>query len=211
MPATPKFARGLYAYALEARWALIAWVVIFWRLGYPSLMDSDEAHYAELTREMLRAGSWFVPLLDGQPYIDKPILFHWLQGISFKALGETEFAARLPIALAALALIWITRRIGRVLFDDGTGDWGSIMFATIPATFALASIAIMDMIFTTFLFGGVACLLASGLGQNRRHGHDRRVEIAGYALLALAVMTKGPVALLLVALFCGAAWMAGGE
>jgi 4-amino-4-deoxy-L-arabinose transferase-like glycosyltransferase len=61
-------------------WAAIAWIVVFWRLGYASLLDPDEAHYAELTREMLHSGSWMVPLLDGQPFIDKPVLFHWLQG-----------------------------------------------------------------------------------------------------------------------------------
>ena len=43
-------------------------------------MDPDEAHYAQLTREMLRAGNWMIPLLDGLPYIDKPVLFHWLAG-----------------------------------------------------------------------------------------------------------------------------------
>ena len=76
---------------------------MFWRLGYPSLMDPDEAHYAELTREMLQAGNWLVPLLDGLPYIDKPVLFHWLQGAAMTLLGPTELAARLPSAIAALA------------------------------------------------------------------------------------------------------------
>src|SRR3954469_24246175 len=94
-------------------WIVIGWIVVFWRLGYASLLDPDEAHYAELTREMLHAKSWLVPLLDGAPYIDKPVLFHWLQGASFALLGETEFAARLPSALAALALFATIRWVGR--------------------------------------------------------------------------------------------------
>ncbi len=85
-----------------ALWVLVAWVVAFWRLGYLSLLDPDEAHYAELTREMLRAHSWLVPLLDGAPFIDKPVLFHWLQGLSVAALGESALANRLPNALSAL-------------------------------------------------------------------------------------------------------------
>src|SRR5262249_39843830 len=147
----PKFVRAL-------TWAAIAWIVVFWRLGLPSLMDPDEAHYAELTREMLRAGNWLVPLLDGQPYIDKPILFHWLQGAAMTVLGQTEFAARLPSALAALALFWTTRRVGIVLFGEAVGEWGALMFATIPSTFMLASVGLFDLIFSAFLFGGVACL-----------------------------------------------------
>jgi 4-amino-4-deoxy-L-arabinose transferase-like glycosyltransferase len=208
VPATfiaPTFRGAVARWFPRLRWIAIAGIVVFWRLGYPSLMDPDEAHYAELTREMVQAGNWLVPLLDGVPYIDKPILFHWLQGASIAVLGESEFAARLPSALAALALIGITRWVGIALFGAAVGEWGAIMFATIPATFALASIGLMDMVFTAFLFGAVGCLLVAA--REPRAG----IERAGYALLALAVMTKGPVALLVVGLFCGAAWAAGGE
>ena len=176
-------------------WGAIVWIVIFWRLGYASLLDPDEAHYAELTREMLHSRSWLVPLLDGKPFIDKPVLFHWLQGASVALLGETEFAARLPSALAALSLVALTRWAGAALFGAEAGTLGAIMFATLPVTFALASIALFDMVFALFLVGGLLCLLVAA--KNGR----RRVEICGYALLTLAVMTKGPVALVLVVLF----------
>ena len=186
------------------RWVAIGWIVVFWRLGYLTLLDPDEAHYAQLTREMVHSGSWLVPLLDGRPYIDKPVLFHWLQGLSMLALGEGEFAVRLPSAIAAIALIAVVRWAGATLFDRRAGNWAGIMFATIPATFALSSIALFDMIFTAFLFGAVACLLVAA--REQRVG----LEKLGYALLALAVMTKGPVALLLVGLFLGSAWILGG-
>ena len=189
---------------VSLRWAAIAWIVVFWRLGYTTFLDPDEAHYAQLTREMLQSHSWLVPLLDGHPYIDKPVLFHWLQGVSMMALGETEFAARLPSALAAIALFAAVRWLGTTLFDRHTGEWGAIMFAVIPGTFALSSIALFDMVFNAFLFGALACLLIAA-----REGRPR-VERAGYALLALAVMTKGPVALVLLGLFFAAAWLAGG-
>ena len=192
------------AWVRRLSWLAIGWIVVFWRLGYASLLDPDEAHYAQLTREMLHAGNWLVPLLDGKPFIDKPVLFHWLQGASVALLGESEFAARLPSALAALALFAVTRWVGAVLFGAEVGYWGAIMFATIPATFALSSIALFDMVFTAFLFGAVGCLLVGAQEQ------DRRIEYAGYGLLTLAVMTKGPVALLLTGAFLSAAWIAGG-
>jgi 4-amino-4-deoxy-L-arabinose transferase-like glycosyltransferase len=168
-------------------------------------MDPDEAHYAQLTREMLQGGSWLVPLLDGLPFIDKPVLFHWLQGASIALFGESELAARLPSALSAVALFGITRWVGTALFGATVGEWGAIMFATIPATFALASIGLLDMVYTTFLFGAVGCLLIAAREPKPW------TERAGYALLALAIMTKGPVALVMVGLFCAAAWGAGGE
>jgi 4-amino-4-deoxy-L-arabinose transferase-like glycosyltransferase len=188
-----------------ARWAAIAWIVVFWRLGYTTLLDPDEAHYAQLTREMVHSASWLVPLLDGRPFIDKPVLFHWLQGLAMLGLGESELALRLPSALAAIALFGITRWLGRVLFDKEIGEWGAVMFATIPATFALAGIGLFDMVFSAFLVGALGCLLVAA--REQRAGLER----GGYALLVLAVMTKGPVALILIGLFFAAAWLAGGD
>jgi 4-amino-4-deoxy-L-arabinose transferase-like glycosyltransferase len=205
MPAAPLRSRGASICVRVLSWAAIVWIVIFWRLGYPSLMDPDEAHYAELTREMVRAGSWLVPLLDGHPYIDKPILFHWLQAAAMALFGETELAIRLPSAVAALCVFWTTRHLGRALFEPSVGEWGALMIATIPATFMLASIGLFDMVFTACLFGTLACLLEASLSGSRRR------EAAGYGLLSLAVMIKGPVALVLAGLFCATAWALGGE
>src|SRR3954466_5414991 len=88
---------------------VVAWMVVFGRLGYTSLLDPDEAHYAQLTREMIRARSWLVPLLDGSPFIDKPVLFHWLQIASVWLFGESALALRLPSALGGTFLAVVTR------------------------------------------------------------------------------------------------------
>ena len=158
-------------------------------------MDPDEAHYAQLTREMLRAGNWMIPLLDGVPYIDKPVLFHWLQGVAIAVLGETKTAMRLPSAIAAVALFWTTRWAGEQLFDERIGARGWLMLATLPMTFLLGSIGVFDMVFTAFLFGAVAFAAVAAL-RNRP-----RLQYVSYALVSLAVMTKGPVALVLAGAF----------
>ena len=173
----------------------MCWIVVFWKLGAPSLMDPDEAHYAQLTREMLRAGNWMIPLLDGLPYIDKPVLFHWLQGLAIAIVGETELAMRLPSAIAAVALFWITYWTGDQLFDRRIAIRAWLMLATIPMTFLLASIGVFDMVFTAFLFGSIAVAAVACLRQRLR------LQYVSYLLLSLAVMTKGPVALVLAGLF----------
>jgi hypothetical protein len=188
-----------------AAWAVVCWVVVFWKLGDASLVDPDEPHYAQLTREMLRAGNWMIPLLDGLPYIDKPVLFHWLQGLAVAVLGETEAALRLPSALAALALFWITQWTGAQLFGERVGTRGWLMLATIPLTFMLASIGVFDMVFTAFLFGAVAVALVAAL-RNRP-----RLQWLSYVLLSLAAMTKGPVALALAGVFFAVALACGRE
>jgi 4-amino-4-deoxy-L-arabinose transferase-like glycosyltransferase len=179
-------------------WAITCWIIVFWRLGYLPLLDPDEAHYAQITREMSRAHEWFVPLLDGQPHIDKPVLFHWLQGTSFWLLGWTEFAARLPSALAALALMAVTAWFGTRLFDRRIGERAAVLLATLPATFALSSVAIFDMVFAVCLFGALACLTVGTLERRTR------LQDLGFVLTAAAVLTKGPVAVVLLSLTAGA-------
>jgi 4-amino-4-deoxy-L-arabinose transferase-like glycosyltransferase len=173
----------------------LAWIIAYARLGYGSLLDPDEAHYAQLTREMIRSRSWFVPLLDGSPFIDKPVLFHWLQMSSVWLFGESEFALRLPTALAGLALVAVTRWLGMQLFDRRTGNTAALMFATLPFTFALAHVALFDMVYAAFLVGGIACFIVAAI-----RGRDD-LQYRGYLVLALAVMTKGPVALVLAGLW----------
>ena len=175
-------------------WALVCWVIIFWRLGYPSFWDPDEAHYAQTTREMLASGDWLVPQYNGAPYFEKPVLFHLLQMAPFALLGPTEFAARLVPAIAALGLVAVTAWLGTVLFDRATGRTAALLLAVLPATLALTGYAILDMTFTLFLFAGSVLVVTAALQNQPRR------QWAGYALLAAAVLTKGPLALVLTGL-----------
>jgi 4-amino-4-deoxy-L-arabinose transferase-like glycosyltransferase len=186
------------------RWTIVCWVIVFWRLDYLGLID-DGAHYAQLTHEMLTRGNWLVPTLNAAPYIDKPVFFHWVQGLAFYLFGESELSARLPSALGVIGLFLVARAIGRRLMDVRTGERAWLMLATIPATFALGRTGYLDALFTLCLFGAVGALLVAALRARTHWQH------AGYVLLILAVMTKGPIAIGLVAIFLCLAWLAGGE
>src|SRR5437588_1640730 len=85
-------------------------------LGGPSLWDIDEGLNAEAAREMLESGNWIVPTFNGQPRTAKPALLYWLQVAAYRRLGVTEFAARLPSALAALGTVLLTYELGRRMF-----------------------------------------------------------------------------------------------
>jgi 4-amino-4-deoxy-L-arabinose transferase-like glycosyltransferase len=186
--------RLLHLLIVIAGWAVVCWVVFGWRLGYPSFWDPDEATYAEASREMLAARDWLVPTYDGHPFFDKPPLFFMLQMASFTLWGATELAARSVPAISAGLLVLVVGWFGTRLFNRDVGRTGALMFAVLPATFALSSYAIVDMTFTLFLFGGCAFVTESAL-------HDRpRLQYVGYALLVAAVLTKGPLALVLAGL-----------
>lgn len=174
--------------------AMLVFVVLFWRLGAPSFWDPDEAHYAETTRELVVTGDWWAPYYNDEPFFDKPILFHQLQGAAMLAFGPTEFGARIVPALAALALILVTCWTGARLVSREVGIIAGVLLAMNPGVFALARYAILDTVFTAFLFAGVSLVAVSALVERPR------LQYPGYVLIALAVLTKGPLAIVLCGL-----------
>ena len=174
--------------------SVLLFIVLFWRLGEPTFWDPDEAHYAETTREMIASGDWWAPYYNDVPFFDKPVLFHQLQGASMLVFGQNELGARMLPALAALMLVLITVWFGARMISADVGVVAGLMLAASPGVFGLARYAILDTLFTMFLFGGAA-LLATAALQGRA-----RLQWPGYICLALAVLTKGPIALVLCGL-----------
>jgi 4-amino-4-deoxy-L-arabinose transferase-like glycosyltransferase len=178
-------------------WALVLWVVLFWRLGYASFWDPDEAWYATATSEMMASGDWLAPRFNGAPFFDKPILFYLLQMVAFALLGQNEAAARMVPALSAIGVFAGTAWFGTRLFGAATARLGTLILALLPATFALSTYAIVDMTFTAFLFPGLALIVIAAMEERPA------LQYPGYVLVALAVLTKGPLALALAGLAFG--------
>ena len=182
--------RSIVSIPVAVAFAVIVFVVLFWRLGAPTFWDPDEAHYAETTRELIETGDWLAPYYNEQPFFDKPMLFHWLQGSLMALAGPNELAARLAAALAALALIGVTAWLGVSLLSAEVALVAALLLATNPAVFALARYAILDTVFTFFLFGGAALV---------RCRHSSAALQWDYVAIAMAVLVKGPLALVLCA------------
>jgi 4-amino-4-deoxy-L-arabinose transferase-like glycosyltransferase len=143
---------------------------------------------------MAATGDWWAPYYNEQPFFDKPVLFHQLQGMAMMIFSDVEFASRIVPALAALALIAITVWFGTTMISAEVGIVAGLMLAASPGIFALARYAILDTVFTMFMFGGAACLTVAAL-------RDRpRLQWLGYVALALGVLTKGPITLVLCGL-----------
>ena len=174
--------------------ATLVFVVLFWRLGAPTFWDPDEAHYAETSREMLASGDWWAPHFNGQPFFDKPALFHQLQAAAMMAFGAGEFSARIVPAVAALGLIFLTAWFGATVVSKHVGIVAGLLLAASPGVFALARYAILDTLFVMFTFGGAAVLAVAALRG------PRRLQWLGYVLIALGVATKGPLAIILCGL-----------
>jgi 4-amino-4-deoxy-L-arabinose transferase-like glycosyltransferase len=171
--------------------ALTAALLLF-RLGSVPLIGPDEPRYARVAVEMHRSGSYLIPTLQGQPWLEKPPLYYWLAGAAFSLLGETETAARLPSVLAALLLVAGTLFFGTRITDRETGLHAGFVAATTPLAFVYGRAAAMDML----LAATVTC--AVGLVALRLLGLAGRLAIpAAWVFMALATLAKGPLGLLL--------------
>jgi 4-amino-4-deoxy-L-arabinose transferase-like glycosyltransferase len=84
----------------------------------PSLMDDVDAVQAQIARNMITSGDWVTPRLDGVIYLEKPPLIYWLMAISYMVFGVHDWAARIPIALSAVGLCWLTAAFGIWTFES---------------------------------------------------------------------------------------------
>src|SRR5450755_1453148 len=82
----------------------------------PSLMDDVDAVQAQIARNMLQSGDWVTARLDGVAYLEKSPLKYWMIAVSFLIFGVHDWAARIPIALSAVLLCWVTARFGAWAF-----------------------------------------------------------------------------------------------
>src|SRR5215831_6054333 len=114
----------------------------------PSLMDDVDAVQAQIARNMLDSGDWVTARLDGIAYLEKSPLKYWMMAISYEIFGVHDWAARLPVALSAIVLCWVTFRIGAWAFSVRAGLYAGLTLATCVGLFLFTRIQIPDVTIT---------------------------------------------------------------
>jgi 4-amino-4-deoxy-L-arabinose transferase-like glycosyltransferase len=175
-------------------------------LGRAHLFDWDEINFAEAAREMLASGNFLQVQINFQPFWEKPPMFFWMQALSMSVFGVNEFAARFVNALCGIATLLIVYRIGRGLFDRRFGLlWaGAFLGSFLPHLFFKSGI--IDPVFNLFIFLGIFFIFKSETSTSWKKSSFAYLASAG-ALLGLASLIKGPVAILIAVLCAGAYWM----
>lgn len=94
---------GLKNFGVPIFFLLIAFL-LFYRLGENHLTNWDEAWYADVSRSVARTGDLFSLVWNKEPFYEKPPLYFWLSGLTYRLFGESEFSARFPSAAAGMAV-----------------------------------------------------------------------------------------------------------
>lgn len=170
-------------------------------LGATHFWDDDETYFVEVAREMHETGDWIVPRFNRELFSHKPPIMFWLMAGAFRLFGISEFAARLPAALFGLATVLLVYHLGSRLHSRRAGFWSGVILATSLNFVVIARAAACDaeLVFfcTLAIFLYVRAAQRAGQGA-LEWGHPAvRDWCAIYAAMGFAVLTKGPIGLLL--------------
>ncbi len=185
-----------------------SWFVVLWGLilfvpflNAVHLFDWDEINFAESAREMLVTGNYQAVQINYQPFMEKPPLFFWCQVLSMKLFGVNEFAARFPNAIVGIVTLVMAFSIGKKIHGR-TFAFLWVLFVTGSFTPHLYfKSGIIDPLYNLFVF----------LAMYQFYlylTNERALKYAIYIglFIGLAIVTKGPVALIVIGLVVLVYW-----
>lgn len=173
----------------------IAYLLLFIPfIGHVHLFDWDEINFAEAAREMILTGDWLNVQINFEPFWEKPPLFIWIQAFSMSIFGINEFAARFPNVLIGLVTVLTIYFSVKKRYGHNASIYSVLFYAGSFTPHFYFKTGIIDPLFNLFIFISIINLV-SGI-ENRRL---MNFFLAGLSL-GFAVITKGPVSILLVGL-----------
>jgi 4-amino-4-deoxy-L-arabinose transferase-like glycosyltransferase len=175
--------RKKFILALVALWAII----YLTSLATPALLDDADTVHAEAAREMAESNNFITLYANNIRYLEKAPLMYWSVAIAYKIFGINEFASRLPIALATLALILVMFYVGTHLFNERAGFYAGLVVATCIGIYLFTRVMWPDVMLTLFLTLAFYCFLRAVEDEAGKSLWAYGIYIFG----ALAVLTKG--------------------
>lgn len=167
-------------------------------LGQVHLFDWDEINFAECAREMIVTNDYLKVQIDFQPFWEKPPLFIWMQVLAMKCFGVSEYAARFPNSIMGILTLVALYYIGKKVVNEKMAMWWVLLYAGTWLPHFYFKSGIIDPTFNFFIFLAFYQMLV--LRQsNKKLFH---ALLAGL-FLGLAMLTKGPVAILIALLSLG--------
>jgi len=142
---------------------------------------------------MVESGDWVTPRANGVAFFDKPAFFNWLVAGSYKVFGFTEFASRLPAALLGTLIVLATWFFGRRMYGATTGFLSAVALATSMQFIVLSRTVVHDIALCLFITLVMGCFFMAFERPTERG----RWMLGVYVFSALAVLSKGPIGVLL--------------
>jgi 4-amino-4-deoxy-L-arabinose transferase-like glycosyltransferase len=183
-----------------AYWALavVFLAVYVGSMFAPGLLDDADSTHAEAAREMAATGDYVTLHVNGVRYLEKAPLPYWVVAFSYKVLGVSEFSTRVPMVLSVMLLGVLAFCWGRRAFGERTGIYAGLFVYTCAGVYLFTRVLIPEVLLS-LLIAAALCFFLTALEPQAAAWR----WYAGYAMMALGVLTKGLIALVFP---CGAAF-----
>jgi 4-amino-4-deoxy-L-arabinose transferase-like glycosyltransferase len=175
----------------------VCYFFFFFGLGAFGLTGADEPRYAQIAREMLARHDWIVPTLNGSPWLEKPALLFWKMMNSYSIFGVSDWAARIPAAVHAAAVV-----VG-IFFFMRRFRFASELDAAMIAASSAGMIGFGRGASTDMLVSAPFAL-AMMCWWTWHQSNKKLWLLLFYGLLGIGALAKGPVAPALAVLVVGA-------
>lgn len=181
-------------------------------LGGVHLFDWDEINFAEIAREMTVLNNYLEVYINYEVFTEKPPLFMWLQAISMNVFGVGDYAARFPNAVFGILVLPLLYTLGKKMHSKKFGVyWALAWFGSILPHLYFKS-GIIDPVFNFFIFLAIYFLIRYQWDRNGYNARSGTKHVWLFLTLAgvstgLAMLTKGPVAFLIISLTLGVYWI----
>ncbi len=172
-------------------------VIVIWAVFFLSgvfsipLIPPDEPKYAFAATKMIETGDFITPTFNCQPRFDKPPMIYWAIALSYKIFGVSDWAARVPSLLATLGVMFLIYRASEQRFDHWTAVLSVLVFATILHVWVMGRAVAPEMLLVFFEVAAIFSYCQAI--EKEKNGH----LYLGYVFSAFAVLTKGPVGILI--------------
>jgi hypothetical protein len=168
---------------------ILSFCLFFWRLGRGTLLDWDEAIYAQISKEIVHGGDWLTLHYGSRPWFEKPPLLMWLTAVLFKFFSINELWSRTVSAVGGVALVGVTFLLGNRVRHQLVGIASALVLLTSLQFVHHARFGTMDILLTFFVYLALYGYWAS-LEGSPNYWYLVCVSCG------LAVMTKGAAGLL---------------
>ncbi|KAB2814642.1 ArnT family glycosyltransferase [Phaeocystidibacter luteus] len=158
---------------------------------FVEILEIDSAQYAALSREMVEGGSFLEVYQQGRDYLDKPPFLFWLNSASFYLFGYAAWSFKLGSVLFSAVGVIATYKLGNLLYNKRIGFVAALMLMSSLAFVLMNNDVRTDTILTSAVVIAVWKLTAYLYYKRKRD------LIWGFIAIAIAMMTKGPLGLLI--------------
>ncbi len=170
---------------------LLLWSVL--HLGClfsPGLLDDVDSVYIEVAREMILRHDYVTPYVDGVRFFDKPPLMYWMAAGSMRLFGPYDWAARLPLSLCVLGLLFAVYALGSRLFGERGGFFAALAMGTSLGPYLFTRFYIPDIVNALWMTLAVHLFLIA-LDRVRQQRSALTPALWFSVVMALNLLTKG--------------------